>query len=403
MVHHGDGRMTSGDRPFDPGQLFGGDSSTRVFISPARYIQGPGVLSRLGVYLRLLDCERVAILASPSRIGAHGETIRSSLESSGLEGRFLGFGGEASLEEVEGRVADLSGSGVCALVALGGGKCIDAGKAIAHRLAVPVVAAPTLASNDAPCSAVAVIYDTNGVYAGVEFYEDSPAIVLVDSELVAAAPERYLVAGMGDAMATWYEARVAAENPQGVNVLGGRPTLAATAIGEKCAETLFQDGVSAAEAVRSDRVDDSLERVIEANTLLSGLGFESGGLAAAHGVGMSLTAIEEVHHRHLHGEMVAFGVLTQLLLEGRPETAARVAGFFCQVGLPTTLEQLSLSSLDEASMAAVAEGTVAFPPTANMPEKVQFDDVRTALAEADHIGTKVSALEGDGAYQRLHS
>ena len=130
--------------------------------------------------------------------------------------------------------------------------------------------------------------------------------------------------GIGDAMATWFEARVCLENPKAVTTTGARPTLASAAMGETCANTLFADGVAAATAVRENRVDDALESVVEANTLLSGVGFESGGLAGAHAVAQAYTELTDVHANYLHGEMVAMGTLVQLMLESRLNEAQQV-------------------------------------------------------------------------------
>ena len=125
------------------------------------------------------------------------------------------FGGECSLYEIENR-RNLSPEKPDFLVALGGGKTVDAGRCIAERLSVPIVIAPTLASNDAPCSALSVVYTTEGVRESVEFFARNPTLVIVDTEVVANADERYLVAGIGDAMATWYEAKVCRANTAAV-------------------------------------------------------------------------------------------------------------------------------------------------------------------------------------------
>ena len=391
--------------PFHPGDVFGrsvGGILPRSFIAPQRYIQGPGVYSHFADYVRLLGVRSVAILGSERRLAGNGATIVDSLRRGSIGSVVAVFGGESSLDEIEARSRALSGSGVDAVVALGGGKCIDTGKAVAHRLGVPVVVAPTLASNDAPCSASSILYRADGVYDGIEFYAESPALVIVDTEVIAAAPERFLVAGMGDAMATWYEARVVGANPDGLSAIAGRPTIAAAAIGAACASTLFERGRDAAASVAVGEVSESLEQVVEANTLLSGLGFESGGVAVAHGVGMSFTALDDVHHRFLHGEMVAFGVLAQLALEGLAEEARTVAEFFAAIGLPVRLEHLSVSSQDKAAIEVVASGAVAFPPSANMPFVVTEEGVAAAMIAADDIGRGVVADLGDAAYRRLH-
>lgn len=394
--------MKDPSTPFIPSSLFGAPKATRVFISPSRYVQGPGVIGHLGEYLSLIEAERVAVLASPRRIESSGSTIRRSLRRSGLAYDFHVFGGESSLDEIEARAEEMRRTQPDALVALGGGKCIDTGKAVAYRLHVPLVVVPSLASNDAPCSASSVIYDHSGVVSGVEFYPDSPSLVVVDSDLVVSAPERFLVAGIGDAMATWYEARAVADNPSGTSVLGARPTVAAQRISEACANTLFEHGVAAVSAVRSGRSNESLEQVIEANTLLSGLGFESGGLAAAHGVGLAFTAIPIVHDNYLHGEMVAFGVITQLAMEENEVEAIRVAEFFSEVGLPTHLAQLSVSD-DDTTLDTIVEATLRFPYTVNMPSPPDESHVRESVLQADRIGRTTSGAHGGEAYLRLRS
>lgn len=386
---------------FAPGR--DGLPAPRVFIAPGRYVQGRGVLRAVGRYLTLLKPKRAALLMSARGLAGDGATLLASLREAGIEPVVGTFGGECSLEEIAAHVAALSSERVDCLVAAGGGKCIDAGKAIAFRLGVPVAIVPTLASNDAPCSALSVLYTPQGVSTGAEFYPDSPALVVVDTDVVAAAPERYLVAGMGDAMATWYEARVCLENPAASTTVGARPTIASCAIGEVCAQTLFREGRAAAAAVAAGTVNDALETVVEANTLLSGLGFESGGLAAAHAVAQSWTAIPKVHAGYLHGEMVAMGTLAQLMMESRPDEARRVGEFFAAVGLPVHLGQLGIAASEQdAALSIVAEAALGFPFIANMPQPVTPELVRASVLDADAIGRAVAADVGDDAYRRLH-
>jgi glycerol dehydrogenase len=373
----------------------------RVFIAPQRYIQGPGVLTGIGRYLSVMQPKRVALLMSERGLRHEGVRLVEGLRSADIESVECIFGGECSSEEIASQVDALAQAGVDCVIAAGGGKCVDTGKAVAHRLGTPIVVVPTLASNDAPCSAVSVLYTSEGVSTGVEFYPCNPAFVVVDTEIIAAAPERYLVAGMGDAMATWYEARVCLLNAAAVTTVGARPTLASSAIGEICAQTLFEHGRAAAAAVAANAVDDSLEAVVEANTLLSGVGFESGGLAAAHGIAQSYTGITKVRSNYLHGEMVAMGTLAQLMLESRPEETARVAEFFASVGLPVHLGQLSLDVGDSGALDTVVEGTFAFPYIGNMPHPITAEALRSAILGAHQIGESVAAKSGDGAYRRL--
>lgn len=375
----------------------------RVFIAPQRYVQGKGVLAELGRYLSLVRARRAAILISRGGQTRHGDGIAASLHAAGIDSIVCSFDGECSLAAIEKHTRALQGRDVGCVLAVGGGKCVDAGKAVAFRLDVPVVIAPTLASNDAPCSALSVIYSPQGVSTGVEFQPSSPALVVVDTGIVAAAPERYLVAGMGDAMATWYEASVCLRNENALTPLGARPTLAAAAIGESCASALFEHGEAAAAAVARSAVDESLEAVVEANTLLSGLGFESGGLAAAHGFAQSFTALPVTNAKRLHGEMVAMGTLAQLMLEARAEELHRVARFFARVGLPIHLGQLCIDAGEAGAIDTVVEGALAFPFIRNMPMPIDASLLRKGLLEAHDLGLALCAQEGDASYRRLHA
>jgi glycerol dehydrogenase len=360
------------------------------------------VLDGVGRYLSFVNAERAAILISERGEASEGPRLRKSLQAENIEAVFCTFGGECSLEEIELHQANLAGRVDC-LIAVGGGKCVDAGKSIAFRLSIPVVVVPTLASNDAPCSALSVLYTASGAYSSFEFFPQSPALVVVDTGIVAAAPERYMVSGMGDAMATWYEARACLQNPTGITAVSARPTLAAGALGQICAHTLFSDGAAAATAVRENAVNEALEKIVEANTLLSGLGFESGGVAVAHGIAQSCTALPLLDERYLHGEMVAIGTLVQLALESRREETAKVAKFFAQVGLPANLGQLSLDISDTNAMSTIIEGTMAWPFTSNMPFEVNADMVRQAMIDANEIGLSATNEVGDAAYRRQHA
>jgi len=375
----------------------------RVLVAPPKYIQGPRALDHAGRYLSTMNLQRVGILASARAHDAQAGQVLRSLTDTGVSCVPATFAGECSLPAIDEAVAILRDEAVDCVVAVGGGKCVDAGKCVAYRLDVPVVIVPTLASNDAPCSAVSVLYTPEGVDAGVEFFPDNPACVIVDTEVVANASERYLIAGMGDAMATWYEAKVCLENPDARNVVGGRPTLAACALGEICASTLYADGQSASDAVRGNSVSESLERVVEANTLLSGMGFESGGLAAAHGIAQGYTRVASVQSNYLHGELVAMGVMTQLMMLRDVDEARRVAEFFARVGLPIRFMQIGLEAAARESIDSVVDGAMDFLFIHNMPFTVSAQRVRQAMLDADVLGKSVAEKLGDKAYRRVQA
>jgi len=397
--------------PFTPHAVFGAGIITadgtppQVLAAPSRYIQGDGVLGQLGRYLPVVPSRRTAILISAGGQRREGARIKASLDAAGIESVFVTFGGECSIFEIERATATVRASGVAvdSLTAIGGGKCIDAGKSVAYRLNVPMISCPSLASNDAPCSAISVIYTPEGVAAGAEFFPRNPELVIVDTRIVAEAPVRYLVSGMGDAMATWYEARTCIENPAARNVLLARPTLAAAALGELCANTLYAKGIAAVEAVRRCEVTQALDHVVEANTLLSGIGFESAGIAAAHAVAQGLTVLPRLHANYLHGEMVAAGLMTQLVLERRHEEAARVADFCCAVGLPAHLGHISLDGSQKDDLAAVMASAVQRWFLAYEPFPVTSESMIAAAIEADQIGRETVRRVGDEAYRSVHA
>jgi glycerol dehydrogenase len=379
-------------------------SVPRVLIAPHRYIQGDRILDHLGRYLSIIPSKCPAILISARGQQRDGARLLNSLSNAQIESVVVTFHGECSHGEVERVVEILQAktTPVDCLIAVGGGKCIDAGKCVAHRLAIPVVICPSLASSDAPCSAVSVMYTAEGVFKGIEFFPNSPALVAIDTRIVAEAPLRYLVAGMGDAMATWYEARTCVHNPQARSVVGARPTLAASAIAELCANTLFEYGELAVEAVKRSEVNDALERIVEANTLLSGIGFESGGLAVAHSIAQGLTWVPAVHHNYLHGEMVAIGLLTQLVLETRVDEAKKVAEFFAKIGSPIHLGQISLSPHNKAQLDEVMKEAMTLPIVRNEPFAVTKETLLAATLHAHELGMEVAQSAGDAAYRAIH-
>src|SRR5699024_6461691 len=157
----------------------------------------------------------------------------------------------------------------------GGGKTLDTAKAVSDDVNGYTVVVPTTASTDAPTSALSVVYSDDGIFEGYRFYNNNSDLLVADTMMVAGAPPRILAAGNADALATWVEGR-AVINARGTNMIGGKTTIAAQAIAEKCEETLFKYARLAYEATQAKSVTPALESVVEANTLLSGLGFESG-------------------------------------------------------------------------------------------------------------------------------
>lgn len=296
------------------------------------------------------------------------------------------FNGECSPEEIERVAEEARRGGADAVVGIGGGKTLDTAKAVAHPAGMPLVIVPMIASTDAPTSAVAVVYTEEGEVLEYRLFGRNPNAVIVDTEIIVGAPVRFLVAGMGDALSTYFEAN-ASSRTRAETLGGGAPTQAALAIARLCYDTLLEHGLSARLAAERGAITPAVERIVEANTLLSGLGFESGGLAAAHSIHNGLTALEETH-QFWHGEKVAFGVISMLMLEERPfEVLAEVVDFCLEVGLPVALGDLGLDGvpreeLEKAAELACAEGETIY----NEPFDVYPETVLDAIVAADAFG-----------------
>ncbi|MFN7923453.1 MAG: glycerol dehydrogenase [Bryobacteraceae bacterium] len=358
-----------------------------VFCSPSRYTQGRNATAELGAEMKKLGLPGpILIVAGGSARKLLTETWRKTLGDSGYRYDVHEFGGECSHAEVARIVASARGCGAQCVVGAGGGKVLDAARAAAANLDLPVVNCPTVASSDAPCSALSVIYTEDGVFQEYRFYRKNPDLVLVDTQVVAQGPARLLAAGMGDALATWFEAKTCVAGHV-KNMRGGASTRSALALAELCYRTLLADGSEAMRAVSRKLVTPALERIVEANTLLSGLGFESSGLAAAHAVHNGLTAARPTH-AYFHGEKVAFGVLVQLVLEGASrEQFAEVCTFSTEVGLPITLSGIGCMDLPREVLAQVAQRTIAPGETIhNEPFEVTAEMVVDAILAADAAG-----------------
>jgi glycerol dehydrogenase len=167
----------------------------------------------------------------------------------------------------------------------------------------------------------------------------------------------------------------------------GLSTKSALALAKLCYRTLLADGADALRAVRAQVVTPALERLVEANTLLSGIGFESSGLAAAHAIHNGLTTAK-VTRAYLHGEKVAFGLLTQLLLEGQPRSVLdRVLAFATEAGLPITLAAIGLNELTKEQLQTISVRATAEGETIhNEPFEVLPDMVSDAIMAADATG-----------------
>lgn len=360
----------------------------RLLCSPGRYIQGAGAIREIGLHAtRLGKC--CLLIGGKTALSLCAADITTSIAACGGACHQELFNGISSRVEVQ-RLVDRGEQYKADLViALGGGAAIDAGKAVSHELGVAVIVVPTTVATDAPCSALSVLYTETGEFDSYLQLSRNPDCILVDTALVALSPVKFLVAGMGDALATYWESdtckRSGRSNPL---TGGGYPTLAAGALARLCYTTLLECGAQAKMSVERQVVTPALESIVEANTLLSGLSSENGGHAGAHSIHNGLTKLPGAKNT-LHGEKVAFGVLAQLVLEGRSmEEIRQVLAFNTSVGLPVCLADLGFEDLSTDALTLVAQAATVADETIHATWfSVTADMVVGAIQTADAIGT----------------
>lgn len=363
---------------------------TKILASPSKYIQGPGEISRIPDHISHHEGPVLFVMG-----GFAYANLKGILEGSFRDGKnqpvFERFGGECTRNEINRLREVCRRHGCTVIVGMGGGKALDTAKGVAFFEKIPVVSVPTIASTDAPTSAIAVTYTEDHVFDGNILLPKNPELVLVDTEVIARAPVRFLVAGMGDALSTWFEAMANAASGHD-NFAGGKTTNTSLALAKLCYGILVRDGLAAKQSAERGVITPELENIIEANIYLSGVGFESNGIACAHSVYNALTTLPPCHHRY-HGELVAFGTIVQLVLEQRPEEETDEVLRFCtSVGLPVTLAEISTRGLTRDELMSVAV-TACSPMNFmdSMPFTVTPQMLYDALLAADALGQRFRA------------
>lgn len=359
----------------------------KMFVSPDKYLQGAGLLERSAQYISPFG-NKILLISDDIVWEIAGDKFAKYLSNEGFTVKLATFNGESSANEVD-RITEIGQSNKSEIIiGLGGGKTLDTAKGVSENLEGTLIIAPTAASADAPTAGLSVIYTDDGVFDHYAYYKQHSDLVLMDTQVVAGAPVRTLISGIADAFATNIEAK-ATEKGFGAtfNGRGGVPTQAGLAIASKCEEILWKYAYEAVISNQNKIVTPELDKVVEANTLLSGLGFENGGLAAAHSIQDGFTAISGEVHKLTHGEKVAFGTLVQLVLQETPhEELEKYLEFYTTLGLPVTLEQMHLDKITDEEFTKIGEkATDPNETMSNMPFTVTSDMVINGMKAASAI------------------
>ena len=356
---------------------------------PGRYIQGPDAISALPVLLNEFGAKGPVIILDDIVRAAAGDALQSTLRAAGIRARLLAFPGECTAEVIRKVSSQVNPKEDDVVIGFGGGKTIDTAKGVSKSLDMRLFIVPTIASNDSPTSRLIVIYDDQHRVAGVEMLTRNPDVVLVDTSIISRAPARFFAAGLGDALSKKFEA-TQAYLAGGKNFFGTPSLSTARLLAEQCYETILKFGPAAMLQVRTHgSPDESVERVTEASVLLSGLGFESGGLSLAHALTRGFTAHSGMS-RFLHGELVAFGSIVQTFAEDQPTQLIESHARFCHsIGLPVTLAQLGAPEATDSQILGMAEATMTAPYIGNLRPAADANRIAKCIRLADTLGCKL--------------
>ncbi|WP_110954169.1 iron-containing alcohol dehydrogenase family protein [Anaerosinus massiliensis] len=327
---------------------------------------------------------KVVAIGGKTAISKVKNLILQAIEGTSLDiSEFLWFGGEASYENVEKLKAHTSVQDADMIFAIGGGKAIDTCKILAHALGKPFFTFPTISSNCACLTSLGVVYHPNGTYRELSFSKIPPVHAFICTKIAAEAPKQFLWAGMGDTVAKFYEAGISARNVEldHSNAIG-------VVLSQMCADPIVKYGEKALKDNEAKHVSYELEQVMLAIVVSTGMVsnfvVQDYNGHIAHALFAAITMLPQIEEKHLHGEVVAYGVLVLLMCDKQKEELKRIFDFFKSVGLPTKLADLDVS-LDE--MDAVLAKTEQSPELVRTPYKVtkqMLHDAVVALEEYNH-------------------
>ena len=344
--------------------------------APRVYRQEKGLLEQIGEYVYPVS-EKFFVICEKKISDQIGSEIKRSLEAAEIEWKNVVFEGRCT-EALAMQYANDCMEAECeAILGIGENDALDLAKAAAHYADVPVVIVPTVASSNAPCSSIAGLFK-NGHFDKRLRLGNCPDMVLVDSEMITAASPRYLAAGMADAIATYLENKILFQSE-----LEGRikkTTISATvmAVSKKSYNSILAYGQKALEDVKNHICSEEVEKIIEANIYLSGIGFENGGLAAAHSIAKGMTHLKELDL--LHGECVSIGILAQMIMSGSNlEEFQTMKNFLCSLNLPVCLSDLGIGNLRESAEKIAKPASSAYASNPALPFSMRYEMIAGAL------------------------
>ncbi len=326
-----------------------------IFGSPGRYIQGPGSIRYLGRYVSLISKKKKVCVLLDTGASFLLDRIEQNLKKEGVDFFIKEFDGNIQIQKADMLAEEIKAvSSVEVIIGAGGGKTVDMSKLITRRLNTRNIIVPTIAATDAAVSHMAVASDEKNNHV-VEENFFSPDLVLVDSEIIASAPVRYFISGIGDAISRKYEVLSSLASGE-ENFFGGKPVFFIKPLLDVHYQILLKYSLKAKKSIEQNETNETVEKVITSTILLSGLLFENGGLVGAHSIANVLN-MEGYGKKNLHGELVAVGLLLQIILEKLPISELdMIEKLFRDLGLPYSLTSLEIPMNDRQKIQSICKG-----------------------------------------------
>ncbi|BAZ51721.1 iron-containing alcohol dehydrogenase [Nostoc sp. NIES-4103] len=346
-------------------------------VAPAKVIRGCGVLQEAAAEIARLG-SRPLIVAGRT-LASVQKNLQPILETQQLQIAQADYGAdccEATLKSLKKAAKEHKAD---VIIGIGGGKAMDTAKLVAHQLELPVVTIPTSAATCAAWSALSNVYSPEGAFLYDVALSRCPDLLILDYDLIQTAPQHTLVAGIGDAIAKWYEASVSSGHLQ--------QTLIISAVQQArvLRDILLQKSTAALEQPGSEVWQEVVDATVLLAGVIGGLGGAQCRTVAAHAVHNGLTHISG--HASIHGEKVAYGILVQLRLEemipGNQLAATarqQLLKFYAEIGLPQKLADLGLGNITLTELQKAAE--IALNPNSDihrLPFKVALEQLMAAM------------------------
>lgn len=356
-------------------------------VALPKFCFGRGVYARFPALCRSLG-DTFVVIGGVTAMEKGLPSLTAALEGSGMRMlAALPFGGACTQAAMDRLAAEIAPLSPAFLVGMGGGKAIDTAKGTADQLGLPLVSLPTLVSNCAPITALSVVYREDGPFDRFLFYDAPPALTLVDLEIAAKAPAKYFRAGMGDTLSKHLECTFSARGDELGHALDHMSAIG-LALSSTCYDPILLYGRAALDEVERGEAGPAMEicarSIIVSAGLVSLMANDDYNCALAHAVCYGLQHFEHVERDYLHGDLVAYGAMVQLMLDGQCEKAAQLRNFLVSLGVPVTLREMNVL-LDRAALGdCLAEATTG-PDMAHIPYDITQEMVYNAMLRVENL------------------